>query len=232
MKMIMLISVLLVMQVATAQVGVGTTTPNSNAVLDLTSTDRGLLLPRLNDTSNVGSPTEGLMIYNRNTKSPSVHDGTRWSTLALNNLMTTASTDSITYFVSGPGSSDFSLATFDLLALSEGGFRSGPAISWTDLNITKENDINSIPFLKTLSIGAVVGMIEVKIYESGATTPYYSIKLTAWSVSSVSFSSSTNDPGRKLESISLSAEKIGFKDWINNQFFTYDVMTNIVSDTY
>jgi hypothetical protein len=32
---------------ASAQTGIGTTTPNSQAILDITSTQKGLLLPRL-----------------------------------------------------------------------------------------------------------------------------------------------------------------------------------------
>lgn len=47
-------------------VGIGTATPSSNAVLDLTSTSKGVLLPRLTDAQRnaIASPTEGLLIYN------------------------------------------------------------------------------------------------------------------------------------------------------------------------
>lgn len=47
-------------------VGIGTATPSSNAVLDLTSTSKGVLLPRLTDAQRnaISSPTEGLIIYN------------------------------------------------------------------------------------------------------------------------------------------------------------------------
>lgn len=47
-------------QIVSAQAG-------TNAVLELESTDKGLLLPRLSDTSSVSTPTSGLMIYNNNT---------------------------------------------------------------------------------------------------------------------------------------------------------------------
>ena len=46
-----------------AQVGIGTTTPASSAILDLTSTDKGLLLPRVANTAAVTAPTNGMMIY-------------------------------------------------------------------------------------------------------------------------------------------------------------------------
>ncbi|GAB4279547.1 MAG: hypothetical protein Kow0068_03570 [Marinilabiliales bacterium] len=67
-------------------IGIGTTTPNSSAMLDITSTDKGLLIPRvtLNDASTaapVTSPAEGLLIYNYNGTEPHgfwYWDGTQW----------------------------------------------------------------------------------------------------------------------------------------------------------
>ena len=51
------------------QVGIGTTTPNPDAQLDITSTDRGLLLPRLALTSTASSApmtadVAGMIVYN------------------------------------------------------------------------------------------------------------------------------------------------------------------------
>ena len=47
-------------------VGIGTNNPNSNAILDIVSTSKGILLPRLTDAQRnaIASPTEGLLIYN------------------------------------------------------------------------------------------------------------------------------------------------------------------------
>lgn len=51
-----------------AQVGIGTTSPDSKAVLDLTSTTKGLLLPRMTSVQrdNIASPPQGLLIFNTN----------------------------------------------------------------------------------------------------------------------------------------------------------------------
>ena len=48
-----------------AQVGIGTTTPNASAVLDLTSTTQGLLPPRMTQAQRdaIASPVAGLMVY-------------------------------------------------------------------------------------------------------------------------------------------------------------------------
>jgi hypothetical protein len=46
-------------------VGVGTTTPNSKAALDISATDKGLLVPRLTQAQRLAitSPPQGLMVY-------------------------------------------------------------------------------------------------------------------------------------------------------------------------
>lgn len=46
-----------------AQVGINTASPNSSAALDVTSTDKGLLIPRVASTSDVTAPTAGMMVY-------------------------------------------------------------------------------------------------------------------------------------------------------------------------
>jgi hypothetical protein len=48
-----------------AQIGIGTTTPNASAQLDITSTIRGLLMPRMTaiQRAAIGSAAEGLLVY-------------------------------------------------------------------------------------------------------------------------------------------------------------------------
>lgn len=57
---------------AKAQVGIGTITPNNAAALDITSTNKGILIPKiniisLNNTNPVVAPATGLLVYNINT---------------------------------------------------------------------------------------------------------------------------------------------------------------------
>lgn len=49
-----------------AQVGIGTTTPHASAILEVSSSNKGFLLPRLSEEQrdNIASPSEGLMIFN------------------------------------------------------------------------------------------------------------------------------------------------------------------------
>jgi len=68
-------------------VGIGTTTPVASALLDLTATDKGLLIPRVtlvaatNGTTPVASPATGLLVYNTGgamTAGFYYWDGTQW----------------------------------------------------------------------------------------------------------------------------------------------------------
>lgn len=49
------------------RLGIGTSTPNSSAALDISANDKGVLIPRLTSTeatTNIASPANGLMYYN------------------------------------------------------------------------------------------------------------------------------------------------------------------------
>jgi hypothetical protein len=61
-------------------VGVGTTTPAASAQLDLTSTTRGFLPPRMTTAQRdaIASPDTGLMIFNTTTAKIDFYDGTAW----------------------------------------------------------------------------------------------------------------------------------------------------------
>ncbi len=63
---------------ANAQVGVGTTTPDASAVLDVSSTTKGLLFPRLSTGQRdlIASPVAGLTIYNTTTNCVNFYNGT------------------------------------------------------------------------------------------------------------------------------------------------------------
>ncbi|MCC4213287.1 hypothetical protein [Leeuwenhoekiella parthenopeia] len=70
MKKLLFISYVLLMSLAlNAQVGIGTTSPNPAAILDIQSDHAGLLIPRIaltgaDDTATIASPVKGLIVYN------------------------------------------------------------------------------------------------------------------------------------------------------------------------
>jgi hypothetical protein len=67
-KIFTVITLLLASFIATAQVGIGTTTPNASAALDISSTNKGLLLPQLTETqrTDILNPATGLLVYQTN----------------------------------------------------------------------------------------------------------------------------------------------------------------------
>ena len=75
-------------------VGIGTTTPTASAALDIVSTSKGLLLPRLSlaqrtamGTGAIAAPVAGLLIFQTdNTPGLYAYDGTAWVRLGADNL--------------------------------------------------------------------------------------------------------------------------------------------------
>ncbi|HVY67422.1 MAG TPA: hypothetical protein VHA30_00785, partial [Patescibacteria group bacterium] len=65
---------------STTQLALGTSSPDSSAVLDLSSSDKGFLAPRLSQAQRDGivSPANGLLIYNTDTTEFNVYNGSFW----------------------------------------------------------------------------------------------------------------------------------------------------------
>jgi hypothetical protein len=62
-------------------VGIGTLTPHSSAILDLSATDKGFLMTRIADTNNIASPATGLLIYLTTNNAFYYFDGAYWRPL-------------------------------------------------------------------------------------------------------------------------------------------------------
>ncbi|HEX5316668.1 MAG TPA: hypothetical protein VFX22_08460, partial [Candidatus Kapabacteria bacterium] len=115
---------------AQGNVGIGTTAPDASALLDLTSTSRGLLIPRMTEAQRiaVASPATGLLVYETNTSTASsgiysgtaptfwYYNGTSWlpflggGWLLLGNSGTNASTN----FIGTTDSTDWVIRTNNL----------------------------------------------------------------------------------------------------------------------
>ena len=75
-----LLLVLISLNTTNAQVGIGTTSPDNSAVLELQSTTKGFLPPRMDTDArnNINSPAEGLVIYNTDEKCLQWYDTNGW----------------------------------------------------------------------------------------------------------------------------------------------------------
>ena len=71
----------------TAQVGIGTVSPDASSMLDITSTDKGLLIPRMTSIEReaIANPASGLMVYDNSTHTYWYFDST-WKEITQNLL--------------------------------------------------------------------------------------------------------------------------------------------------
>jgi hypothetical protein len=65
---------------SSGNVGIGTTSPNAAALLDVTSTTKGFLPPRMTTVQRdaITTPPAGLMIYNTTTNKLNFYNGSAW----------------------------------------------------------------------------------------------------------------------------------------------------------
>lgn len=66
---------------ATAQgIGIGTIAPNTSSILDITSTNKGFLVPRMNTTQRTGimNPARGLLVFDTDTGDFWLYSGSTW----------------------------------------------------------------------------------------------------------------------------------------------------------
>lgn len=80
----------------TQSVGVGTTSPNASAQLDVTSSTKGFLMPRMTSTQRlaISSPVGGLMVYDTDRKLFYQYDGSTWRLILNNDFWNRASSTS------------------------------------------------------------------------------------------------------------------------------------------
>ena len=79
-----------------AQVGIGTSSPDASAALDITSTTKGLLMPRMTNAQRlaIASPVAGLQVFVTDFDGGSCmfYDGTKWGTLSFTKTIPDAPT--------------------------------------------------------------------------------------------------------------------------------------------
>jgi len=111
---ILLFLMSLINSISNAQIGIGTTSPNASAALDINSTSKGLLIPRLNSVqrADIANPIAGMVIFCTNCGTNGellVFNGTDWLNPATNTvaatvpILTTTAISSITKYTASSG---------------------------------------------------------------------------------------------------------------------------------
>lgn len=81
-KNIFLVLLILICGISFAQVGIGTLTPDASSILDIESTSKGILLPRMTATERSGiAATAGLLVYNSEDLTYNTYDSS-WNDLS------------------------------------------------------------------------------------------------------------------------------------------------------
>ena len=78
---LVLISIIFISPLSAQQMGVNTETPDPQAILDITSSNKGLLIPRMTNSSRPAG-VNGLMIYNTTTNAYNFFENGNWRTPA------------------------------------------------------------------------------------------------------------------------------------------------------
>lgn len=122
-----------------AQVGIGTATPAGSSVLELNSSTKGFLPPRIaltgtNSASPVPSPVEGLLVYNTQTVSDVVPGFYYWSGTAWTRIVSPTDnaaniTGTIGVSNGGTGSTNGSIVGSSALVLASGGTNENVTLS-------------------------------------------------------------------------------------------------------
>ena len=113
-KLLLPICLLFVSLTSQAQVGIGTNTPAASSQLEVSSTTKGFLPPRMNVSQRnaIANPAEGLIIYctNRGSKGgePEYYNGFNWMTMLGENVSGDIPTIVSTTAISNVNSSTFS----------------------------------------------------------------------------------------------------------------------------
>jgi hypothetical protein len=78
-----------------AQVGIGTLSPDASSMLDITATDKGLLIPRMTTAQRLAivNPATGLMVFDNSTNTFWYFDSTWKEITSIQNLLTDADGD-------------------------------------------------------------------------------------------------------------------------------------------
>ncbi len=85
--LLLIISSCVFLKLPAQNVGIGTTTPNANAALEIKSNNKGVLMPRLSTTArnNMTNVAKGMLVYDTTSSGFYYHDGGKWLPISQSN---------------------------------------------------------------------------------------------------------------------------------------------------
>jgi len=201
---------------ANAQVGIGTTTPNSNALLDLTSTNKALLISRVANTAAIASPVNGMIVYDLSSESFKSYQNSAWGSLGT----ATTPADLI----------------YNTLSTSQASYNTAEANTWVQVTAAEyeavatiagaakygypDTAMNGVP-----SAGEAGGNTVTTVPNAGTVLPGANYVIA---MSFIPYASSTSNNGVKLKYAPSGTPTTGLADYPAYNSFTYNT-TNYTS---
>lgn len=151
---------------AHAQVGINTLLPNSSSMLDITSTNKGILIPRMTSIQRLSivAPATGLMVYETTTNQFFYFDGAIWRPMASNNtawgLLGNTGTTAGINFIGTTDAKDFVMKTNNtekMRILSTGNVGIGSLLPNAKLSVARVGGIDDVLTLSDDSSSIVIG---------------------------------------------------------------------------
>jgi len=200
-------------QLVFSQVGIGTTTPDASSLLDLTSTNKGFLPPRValtsgTDAVTIPNPAKGIVAYNTNTAFASeglyLNTGTStapsWKMLQLQN----------------PGGTVIEYTSLDISPLidlnsfpnNDGLWREAPALR-QNLVVSTGTNIKTVvtAILNSLGAGSTYAQCDILVKLTPGTTPLPAT-LSYSTNQRDSFGAISNNGGGQSTSISVAKSTV------------------------
>ncbi len=207
MKTFIFIATLLMVNIAWAQVGKGTL---------------GTKVKPAVTVNNKGQTLAG-----KSTKTTVSNNGIHLNTYS---AATSLPTDSLIYQIITHGSL-FSQMKFRALNIEISSGTANPGVGEMIATFLKYADSNSTGLQQTFLLGDSIDKLELFYYTQGSTTPYKSVKFINAKPVDFQFGLSDNGEagnGVAAETVSITFTAYGFKDWVNNSSFRYDLASKTV----
>lgn len=171
-KRIIILAMLLATVTSKAQVGIGTTTPEASAKLDVSSNSKGLLPPRMRDAQKnaISSPKAGLMVWCTDcgsTGQMQVFNGSEWSDMIGSPSITASSNGTAVvseYAVSGASTGTLTIGT-PVTGVTQTITATVVSVGTYDITTTA----NGVTFAKNGSF-TVTGNQDIELIASGIPT--------------------------------------------------------------
>jgi len=193
----------------TAQVGIGTNTPATDAILDLTATNKAFLMTRVANTAAIANPVNGMLIYDNSTNSFKSYQNNAWALF---------------------GTPIIPDAISDVLSTNQATYTAAGIDTWIQVTEAEYNAVAAIAgaakygFLDSQMSTAVGGQGGGLSITTTPTVPTYGSNLPGSNyiiaMSFVPYNNSTSANGLKLKYAPSTTPTSGLVDYPNNTVYT------------